>query len=550
MSATIGINDLKFVIFASGHDYTLADSGDGDVQIFSHPFVPLNSVNYAGQYYFLVPDENGDPMDAVKDDRSHCTFTPALGTAFSTEGETTVEVHYHREYIYDEETLVVDKTVSQKITVVNHGSVVDSTNNLDVYSDGYGFIRPLTVNGVEVKDYAITQKNAVTKVSSFPWRATGLGTGKIYHFFTSTNLTDISEWAFADVSKCTKFHLLFAGDRSLADISAVENWDTSNVTEMYDLLEYSNITSLKALAKWNVSKVTSLEQAFMVYMGTTLEGLENWDTSNVTNMRQIFQNAEYLTNAMAISGWDMSKVTTLYYAFNNTRISNTDAFANWNVPALKNIEGIFKICERLVDLTGLSNWVAEITEIKNAFEGCTAMSDVSGIHGLDVHLVTNFTSVFEGCSKLLNLDGLDEWDVSNGTNFYRMFRGCSWLSDLSAIANWDMSNAPYLVEMFNACNSILTVDDLANWRLNTTALSAMFISNYLCYSSLLGKWLLETTYYYFDYAGNGYASTGVRDAEHPLSYPTYNADKASLWGVSGSNIGAFDSKWINTPAWN
>ena len=50
MSATIEANDLKFVIFASGHDYTLADSGDGNVQIYSHPFVPLNSVNYAGMY--------------------------------------------------------------------------------------------------------------------------------------------------------------------------------------------------------------------------------------------------------------------------------------------------------------------------------------------------------------------------------------------------------------------------------------------------------------------------------------------------------------------
>ena len=550
MSATIGINDLKFVIFASGHDYTLADSGDGDVQIFSHPFVPLNSVNYAGQYYFLVPDENGDPLDCVKDDIAHCEFTPALGSVFATEGETTVEVHYHREYIYDEETLVVDKTVSQVIQVVNHGSVVDQTNNLDVYSDGYGFIRPLTVNGVEAKDYTITQKNAVTKVSSFPWRATGLGAGKLYHFFTSTNLTDISEWAFADVSKCTHFHLLFAGDRNLSDISAVAEWDTSNVTELYNLVEYSNITSLKALAKWNTSKVTSLEMAFAVYMGTSLEGLEHWDTSNVTNMKQFVQGAEYLTDVSALSAWDMSKVTTLYYAFNNTRISNTNAFALWHVPALKIIEGIFKICDRLVDLSGLSNWVAEITEIKNAFEGCTAMSDVSGVHGLDVHLVTNFTSVFEGCWKLLNLDGLDEWDVSNGTNFYRMFRGCPWLSDLSGIANWDMSHASNLAEMFNACNSILTVDDLANWRLYTTALSAMLTANYLCYSSLLGKWLLQTTYYYFDYAGNQYASTGVWDAEHPLSYPTYNADKASLWGISGSNIGAFDNKWTNRPAWN
>ena len=123
---SLTIEDLNFTIFASGHDYTLADSGDGEVQVFSHPFVPLNSVNYAGQWYFLVPDENGDSMDCVKDDLAHCTFTPALGATFNTEGEITVDCHYHREYIYPEETLVVDKTVSQKITVVNHGTVSSS----------------------------------------------------------------------------------------------------------------------------------------------------------------------------------------------------------------------------------------------------------------------------------------------------------------------------------------------------------------------------------------------------------------------------------------
>ena len=201
-------------------------------------------------------------------------------------------------------------------------------------------------------------------------------------------------------------------------------------------------------------------------------------------------------------------------------------------------------------MSGLSNWIAEITEIKSAFEGCDAMSDISGVHGLDVHLVTNFSSVFEGCWKILNLDGLDEWDVSNGTNFYRMFRGCSWLSDISAIAGWDISNASNLADMFYQCNSILTVDALATWVFNTTAIDSMFRSNYLCYSTLLGIWLLETTYYYFDYAGNQYATTGVYDGTHPLQYPTYDANTASLWGISGSNLNAFDNKWVNVPAWN
>lgn len=550
MSATIKANGLKFVIFASGHDYTLADSGDGDVQIFSHPFVPLNSVNYAGQYYFLVPDENGEPMDAVKDDRSHCTFTPALGTAFSTEGEVTVEVHYHREYVYPEDTLVVDKTVSQKITVVNHGSVVDSADNIDVYSDGYGFIRPLTISNVEVKDYVINGKNAVTKVSSFPWRATGLGSG-IYGFFNSSNLTDISEWAFADVSKCTKFVNLFASDRSLSNISAVENWDTSNVTQMINLLAYSNVTSLKAFAKWNTSKVTTLQQAFSESYITTLEGLENWDVSNVISMERICTSCNYLSNASAIANWDVSKVQRMDYGFNNSLLTNLDAFANWNVQSLKNMQGIFSGCERLVNLFGLSNWQADIENISSAFAGCLALRDLSGVRGLRTASVTNFSEVFAFCTFITTLDGLEGWDVSNGKNFYRMFKGDTWIADVSAIAGWNMSKAENMYEMFMGCNWITDISDLVNWRLpRIQTIQGAFNNCNACYSSLLGKRLWYNAYYYYDYDDVQYTNIGVQDEQHPLTYPTYDAIYADDWISSDTGWNAFASTWVNKPSWN
>ena len=551
MSATLSINDLKFEIFASGHDYTLADSGDGDVQIFSHPFVPKGSVNYAGQYYFLVPDENGDPLDAVKDDIAHCTFTPALGTAFSTEGETTVECHYHREYVYAEETVVVDKTVSQKITVVNHGSVVDSTNNLDVYSDGYGFIRPLTVNGVEVKDYVITGKNAVTKVSSFPWRATGLGSGNIYGFFNSTNLTDISEFKYADVSKCTKFVNLFYGDRSLSDISAVADWDTSNVTAMINAIAYSNITSLKAFSKWDMSKCTSLELAFADFQGTTLEGLENWNVSKVVNMRQTFGHNDNLVDATAIANWDVSKVQRMDYAFSTNKLTNTNFLALWNVESLKNMQGLFKQCEYLTDLSGLSNWQADITNIAEAFANCYALIDLSGVHGLRTSSVTDFHEVFAFCSFITTLDGLEGWDVSSGENFYRMFKGCPWIADVSALTNWDMSKAQNMYEMFMGCAWITNVDDLINWRLpNIQSISGFLNQCRGCYSSLLGKRLWYNAYYYYDYDDVQYTHVGVEDPEHPLTYPTYDAQGGANWISSGTGWGAFENTWVNRPAWN
>ncbi len=550
MSATIGINDLKFVIFGAGHDYTLADSGDGDVQVFSHPFVPKNSKNYAGQWYFLVPDENGDPLDAVKDDVAHCTFTPAIGSTFSTVGEVTVECHYHREYVHDEETIVVDKTVSQVIQVVNHGSKSETDTNIDVYSDGYGFIRPQNTSTVEVKEYSLGQKNAVKKLSSIPWRATGLGLSNNYSgFFASTSLEDISELAFADVSNCEVIISPFGKSTDL-DLTPLENWDVSNVTVFRRFIDYSDISSLKPLKKWNTSNFVDMEFAFQNFQGETLEGLEDWDVSNVEDMRQIFDHSTNLTDASAIANWNVAKVQRLDYAFSYSKLTNANAVALWNVVDLQNIEGIFKGCEYLVDLSGLSNWDAEITTITEAFALCDSLTDLTGLQSLNVSSVTDFMATFAFCSHLISLDGLDGWDVSSGENFYRMFKGCPWISDISALANWDMTNALRVDEMFNGDGYITTVDDLANWRLNTQTVGNMLTDGNACYSSKIGKPLWYNAYYYYDYDDVQYVNSNVEDVDHPLTYPSYDAAKASLWGIHGSHLYAFDAKWANKPSWN
>ncbi len=104
MSATISVKNSKFVIFGAGHDYTLADSGEGEKVFFSHPFMPKGARAYAGQYLIYAPvyddnDETVPPVitDVVKEDIAHCTFTPSLGTLFNTVGQQTVKIHYRRE---------------------------------------------------------------------------------------------------------------------------------------------------------------------------------------------------------------------------------------------------------------------------------------------------------------------------------------------------------------------------------------------------------------------------------------------------------------------
>lgn len=547
MSATIGINDLKFVIFGAGHDYTLADSGDGDVQVFSHPFVPLNSVMYAGQWYFLVPDENGEPMDAVKDDIAHCTFTPAIGDAFDTVGEVTVECHYHREYIYPEDTLVVDKTVSQTIEVVDHGSVVNHVDYFDLYSDGYGFFRPSSVN---TADYNIGLRGygSVVKVSSLPWRVTVLGHNG-YDFLDATQLTDVSELQYADTSGVTLIHGFLRGCRYITSAmlaEAIGDWNMSNLQIIEQFAVYStSFTDLSFMEKWTCPNLYSLWQAFNSMTSiTSLHGLEHIDFSHVVNMEQTFDDCRALTDLSAIANKDVSNVTTMNTCFNNCRFSNVDFLADWKPTSLADVRSMLKNCVNLLNVDGFINWQPHLLEMRSMCQGCYSLVDVSGFANLDTSDVEDMRSIFEDCVRLISIDGLT-WNTGNVKNYSRMFCNDHWLDDVDVLNSWDFSSAENTSEMFSGGSSLTDLSSLDLDLSNVSVMSSMFSSLPYLYVDELGRYCYETAYWYVDYNGTEYSKLGL--TEH---YVQHDATNAENWTVSISGANAFNAEWINTPSWN
>lgn len=554
MSATIGINDLKFVIFASGHDYTLADSGDGDVQVFSHPYVPLNSVMYAGQWYFLVPDENGDAMDCVKDDIAHCEFTPALGDVFDTEGEVTVSCHYHREYIYAEETLVVDKTVSQKITVVNHGTVSNAAHwnssireniRCDVYTDGYAFFRPMTTTEVGANVYTSDTNNVIRKTSSIPWRASSIGR-QASPMLMGNSVVDISEFAFADVSNATLICLL--GNTYVEDISALKEWNVSACTNMQRLFWYnSKLTDISALANWDVSSVTDLSFAFEGSNLSSLHGLENWDVSNVTDIRSVFTNNANLTDISALLKWDISNVTDLSNLVSScAKLSNLHGLELWDVSSVTDYTAMLRNT-KVLNLVPLTNWNAKP---KTLYHFCanTSLKSLDGLENWDVSACTSMHSAFQDCWSLVDCDAISGWNTSACTDFGYMFSGCYWLPSIKAFENWVFRGS--CNAMFYGA-SILTVDNVVLDLSRVTNYTQFLYATEKDYSSKLGKDLVYISYSWRDYEGHIYTIGEVDDAEHPLSVYQRDASNAENWTVNGTNLSAFNAeRWNNIPSWN
>ena len=551
------IENLSFTIWGNGHDYTLLDSGKGEVQIFSHPFVPLDSVNYAGQYYFLAPDENGEMMDVVKEDMAHITFDPPLGTSFDTVGEVTVKAHYYREYIYDEETIVVDKEVEQTIEVVDHGNVSRAAAVSfglfycsDIYDDGYAFLRPQNVNDLENVDYCQPwMDNNIKKVSSFYWRTESIGH---YNGFLRVNGLDpdgLEELKYADTSRVKKIRGLVCENYTTdVDLTPVEGWDTHNVEDLTELLtnDYAQ-TSLKGLEGWDVSKVKKLDRAFNYDKSITdLSPISEWDVSNVESAISIFSGCESLTDLTPLAKWKVNKIKSLKDGFQGTTaLSSLHGLEGWEVDALEDITEIF-YRSGITSASALANWQPHLTAMVKAF--CeTKLTSLTGLGGLDVSGITDMTDVFGSNGKLTTCDGVETWDVSNVDKFYQTFAGCPWLSDLTAISGWLVS-ASNMDRMFNGLASILSTSDLDGWDFSNASLSAFMTGFTKYYSDAIDKdvWA-NGVGYYFDYEGNIYGAGGLGTITEYVK----TASSAQSWNVTGSGLGAFNSPvWTNIPSWN
>lgn len=496
---SLNIENLKFTIFGSGHDYTLNNSGTGEgVRWFSHPFMAKGSRAYAGMYYFLVADENGDLMDAVKDDIAHCTFTPALGDTFDTVGEQEIRVDYRREYIYDEETLVVEKHLKQTITVVDHGAVASSYFNNIIYADGYCYVNPAS-------DYVSRHNGwwlsgSFKKISSLPW-----GTDSISNI--SNNLEDASEMGFADFSQMTSFKEMFKGKNKLTNIEHFDEIDVSHIRNMKDMFYgCSSLVDISPLKTWKTSNVSDFSGMFGGCGIVSTEGLEKFSFESTYTLYQMFRSCVSLTDLSGVSGWDLSTIEEL-----------TD---------------MFNACESLKDLTSLKDW--------------------------DVSHVVNMTGMFKGTvigghfgNRLVTLDGLEDWDVSEVRFFSGMFGVNYWLSDISALSAWDVSKGTDFSEMFigMACTDLA---DISGWDMSSaTTITSMFNNGHKADSSELGKYVIDvdggTTY--FDYDGNSYRSYQLGT----ITFIEQDASAVAGWTVPSGQTAFFDggsTTWTNIPSWN
>lgn len=287
---------------------------------------------------------------------------------------------------------------------------------------------------------------------------------------------------------------LFNYCSSLADISALANWDTSSVTNMEGLFyDCSSLISVSDLAGWDTSGVTDMSGLFCGCSSLTdVSGLADWDTSKVTDMGFLFNGCSSLADISGLANWSTSIVANMSSLFwKCLSLADVSAFVNWDTSNVTNMKHLFYCCSSLVDLSGLANWdTSSVTDMGGLFYGCSSLSDVSGLANWNTSNVTNMESFFSGCSSLSNVSGLANWDTSSVEDMGSLFCECSSLADVSGLAKWDTSIVTNMGNLLFRCASLADVSALASWKTPfVTDMTALF---YDCSSltdfSVLAGW--------------------------------------------------------------
>lgn len=160
---------------------------------------------------------------------------------------------------------------------------------------------------------------------------------------------------------------------------------------------------------------------------------------------------------------------------------------------LENLSAVFAGCADLNNLTLSAMFenvnTTDVIDLSRAFSGCTSLTDLSLVEGMDVSSVSDMSGIFEGCKiSFLDLsewttssamdmsaafkdfgpdDGTssvifgDRWDTRGVTNMSEMFAGSRFeVLDLSA---FDTAAALSSTDMFEGARSLVTVYISGRW---------------------------------------------------------------------------------------
>ena len=238
--------------------------------------------------------------------------------------------------------------------------------------------------------------------------------------FTSDSRNDIIDKLLPFCNGTTNCANMFYYCNGLTSLD-LNNFDTSNVTDMHYMFYYCNGLTTLDLSSFNTSNVTDMCYMFSNCKRLTDLDLNNFNTSNVTNMCYMFEFCSALTS-LDLSNFNTEKVTNMNYMFSSCYNLKSLNINNFNTSLLTSMTSIFSGCKSLKSLNVSSFNTSKVTNMDSMFYNCSALTNLD-LSNFDTSKVTNMSYMFSTCRKLETLD-LSSFDFTKVTAFRNMFTNC------------------------------------------------------------------------------------------------------------------------------
>ena len=252
--------------------------------------------------------------------------------------------------------------------------------------------------------------------------------------------------------------------------------DTSAITDMAELFQYSKRTDFSGIEKWDTSSVTDMRYMFEGAKNFN-HNINDWNVSKVTNMSCMFMEAENFNQN--ISMWDTSSVVDMEAIFFNAKNfpQNLDNWNNWdltNVRKMINFSPLaynppkwyFEYQEAFLERWTDSDDIVDDMESEGDgiytpknWDELKNLVDNKFIHlgNINTSAIDSMSELFENSNRT-NFDGIEKWDTSNVTSMSYMFSGAEHFNH--NINDWNVSKVEIMSSMFYDCPM---QDNLPDW---------------------------------------------------------------------------------------
>ena len=196
-----------------------------------------------------------------------------------------------------------------------------------------------------------------------------------YWFASMEHLANVSGLQNLNTSQVTNMESMFYDCRILKDLD-LSNFNTANVTNMAGMFAYCNDLTALDLSHFNTAKVTDMEGMFINCIGLTALDLSNFNTAKVTDMSGMFRYCTGLTS-LDLGGFNTGNVTDMAGMFRYCTGLRSLNLSNFNTGNVTNMSGMFQECSNLVTIDVSSQWTTDAVTTDehstNMFSGCTSL---------------------------------------------------------------------------------------------------------------------------------------------------------------------------------